>query len=106
MPLRIAVVALLALALAACGNETGSGRSLALTDCRLPNLSTAAQCGTLKVPEDRGKPDGRKIEIFAAVLAANTVTPKDDPLVAYLKRALDRAFFPELIDVRTVIGSP
>jgi tryptophan 2,3-dioxygenase len=26
--------------------------------------------------------------------------------VAYLKRALDRAFFPELIDVRTVIGSP
>jgi pimeloyl-ACP methyl ester carboxylesterase len=81
MPLRIAVVALLALAIAACGNETGSRRSLALTDCRLPNLSTAAQCGTLKVPEDRSKPDGRKIEIFAAVLAANTVTPKDDPLV-------------------------
>jgi tryptophan 2,3-dioxygenase len=26
--------------------------------------------------------------------------------VAYLKRALDQAFFPELIDVRTVIGRP
>jgi len=26
--------------------------------------------------------------------------------VSYLKRALDRPFFPELIDVRTVIGSP
>ena len=26
--------------------------------------------------------------------------------VSYLKRALDRPFFPELIDVRTVIGAP
>ena len=26
--------------------------------------------------------------------------------VSYLKRALDRPFFPELIDVRTVIGNP
>ena len=75
------LVVVLAIALAACGNETGSKRSLTLTDCRLPNLSTAAQCGTLKVPEDRSKPDGRRIEIFAAVLPANTVTPKDDPLV-------------------------
>ena len=75
------LVVVLAIALAACGSETASKRSLALTDCRLPNLSTAAQCGTLKVPEDRSKPDGRKIEIFAAVLPANTVTPTDDPLV-------------------------
>ena len=28
-------------------------RSLALAECRLPNLPTAAQCGTLEVPEDR-----------------------------------------------------
>ena len=41
------------IALAACGSEPGSKRSLALADCRLPNLSTAAQCGTLEVPEDR-----------------------------------------------------
>jgi pimeloyl-ACP methyl ester carboxylesterase len=79
MPRRLAVV--LALALAACGSEKANQRSLALTDCRLPNLSTAAQCGTLKVPEDRSKPDGRKVDIFAAVLPANTVSPKDDPLV-------------------------
>jgi len=79
MQRRLAVV--LALALAACGAETGNKRSLALTECRLPNLSMAAQCGTLEVPEDRSKPDGRKIDIFAAVLPANTVTPKDDPLV-------------------------
>jgi pimeloyl-ACP methyl ester carboxylesterase len=79
MPRRLVVV--LAIALVACGTETGSKRSLPLAACRLPNLSTAAQCGTLKVPEDRGKPDGRKIDIFAAVLPANTVNPKDDPLV-------------------------
>jgi pimeloyl-ACP methyl ester carboxylesterase len=79
MPRRLVVV--LALALAACGSETGTKRSLALAGCRLPNLSTAAQCATLQVPEDRSKPDGRKIGIFAAVLPANTLTPKDDPLV-------------------------
>jgi pimeloyl-ACP methyl ester carboxylesterase len=75
------LVVVLAIAVAACGNETGSKRSLALADCRLPNLSTAAQCGTLEVPEDRSKPDGRRIKIFAAVLPANTVSPRDDPLV-------------------------
>jgi len=75
------LVVVLAVALAACGSETGTRRSLALTDCRLPNLSTAAQCGRLEVPEDRSKPGGRRIEIFAAVLPANTVTPKSDPLV-------------------------
>jgi pimeloyl-ACP methyl ester carboxylesterase len=79
MPRRFVVV--LAIAIAACGSETANKRSLVLTDCRLPNLSTAAQCGTLKVPEDRSKPDGRKIDIFAAVLPANTVTPRDDPLL-------------------------
>jgi pimeloyl-ACP methyl ester carboxylesterase len=79
MPRRLVVV--LAIALAACGSETGTRRSLALTDCRLPNLSTAAQCATLEVPEDRSKPGGRKIGIFAAVLPANTLTPKDDPLI-------------------------
>ena len=29
-----------------------------------------------------------------------------DPKVSFLKRALDQTFFPELIDVRTVISAP
>jgi pimeloyl-ACP methyl ester carboxylesterase len=66
---------------AGCGNDTARNRTLKLGECRLPNLATAAQCGEIEVPEDRGKPGGRKIRIFAAVLPANTVTPKDDPLV-------------------------
>ena len=52
-----------------------------LVECRLPKLSTAARCGTLEVPEDRAKPDGRHIGIFVAVLPANTLSPKPDPLV-------------------------
>ena len=64
-----------------CGNDVARQRTITLGECRLPNLPTAAQCGALEVPEDRSKPEGRKIRVFAAVLAANTVNPKDDPLV-------------------------
>ncbi len=76
-----AVVAAAAALAAGCGSDGGERRSLALADCRLPNLATAAQCGELEVPEDRDRPDGRKIRIFAAVLPANAATPKEDPLL-------------------------
>ncbi|MEO8344352.1 MAG: alpha/beta fold hydrolase [Betaproteobacteria bacterium] len=83
-PFRCAVhLAVLAavLALAGCGDGAIRTRSLKLGECRLPNLSSLAQCGELTVPEDRSKPEGRKIRIFAAVLPANTLSPKDDPLL-------------------------
>jgi pimeloyl-ACP methyl ester carboxylesterase len=70
-----------ALLVAGCGRDVAQQRSLELSECRLPYLSTAAQCGAIEVPEDRGKPEGRKITIFAALLPANTVTPKEDPLL-------------------------
>jgi len=76
-----ALVALACIAvLAGCG-EPEVQRSVALSECRLPKLSTAAQCGTIEVPENRDEPDGRKISIAFAVLPANTLTPKPDPLV-------------------------
>ena len=74
-------LAFAALLLAACGNDVAQQRTLKLGECRLPRLSTAAQCGTLEVPEDRQKPAGRKIGIFVAILPASTVTPKEDPLL-------------------------
>ncbi len=79
----VVLVLVLAAALlaSACGNGGAGKRSLHLAECRLPNVPTAAQCGELLVPEDRAQPGGRKIRLFAAVLPANTVTPKDDPLV-------------------------
>jgi pimeloyl-ACP methyl ester carboxylesterase len=84
MPRSFILLALgltVALLASACGSDVARKRTLQLAECRLPNVPTAAQCGELEVPEDRSKPDGRKIKIFAAVLPANTVTPKDDPLV-------------------------
>jgi pimeloyl-ACP methyl ester carboxylesterase len=69
------------LALAGCGNDVARTRSLKLDECRLPNLPGLAQCGEIEVPEDRGKPGGRRIRIFAAVLPANTLSPKEDPLL-------------------------
>ncbi len=66
---------------AGCGDGAVRARSVVLGECRLPNLPSLAQCGELTVPEDRRKPEGRSIRIFAAVLPANTLTPKGDPLL-------------------------
>lgn len=67
--------------IAGCGSDVASKRSIVLAECRLQNLATAAQCGELEVPEDRAQPAGRKIKLFVALLLANTLSPKDDPLV-------------------------
>ena len=58
---RTAVAAALAAALlaSACGSDVAHKRTIKLGDCRLPNLPSAAQCGEVEVPEDRGKPGGR-----------------------------------------------
>jgi len=85
LPLRrcsrvLAVVTLFA-ALGGCGSGAAPTRSLRLGECRLPSLPMLARCGESVVPEDRSKPDGRKIRIFAAVLPANTLSPKPDPLL-------------------------
>jgi pimeloyl-ACP methyl ester carboxylesterase len=75
-----AVVAAVA-TVAGCDGNAARTRSLALKECRLPNLPSLAQCGEITVPEDRTRPEGRKIGIFAAVLPANTLSPKEDPLL-------------------------
>jgi pimeloyl-ACP methyl ester carboxylesterase len=80
-PVRtIAALALACLGAAACGEGGGRARTLALAECRLPRLAVAAQCGTLEVPENRDAPQGRKITLTVAVLAANTLSPRSDPL--------------------------
>jgi pimeloyl-ACP methyl ester carboxylesterase len=72
---------LLAAAVAGCGDGGGTPRrTIALTECRLPRLAVPAQCGELTVPENRDRPDGRRITLAIAVLPANTLTPKPDPL--------------------------
>lgn len=78
---RIAAAALagFAVAIAGCG-DVRAPRAVALADCRLPKLPVAAQCATLEVPENRDRPDGRKVALSIAVLPANTLDPKPDPL--------------------------
>src|SRR5262245_65740294 len=76
---RTALV-VLALGVTACGDGGTANRTLALAECRLPRLPVAAQCGALEVPENRGAPQGRRITLTVAVLPANTLTPRPDPL--------------------------
>lgn len=40
-----------------------------------------ARCGTLTVPENRTKPDSRKITLGVAIVAAEAAEPKPDPIV-------------------------
>ena len=72
--------AVAAIAIAGCGDDVTRHRSLELSECRLPRLAQAAQCGTLEVAENRAAPGGPKIKVFVGVLPANTLSPKPDPL--------------------------
>ena len=67
--------------LAGCGEHAAAARRVALAECRIPKVAQAVQCGTLDVPEDRRHPQGRRLSIFVAILPANTLSPKPDPLV-------------------------
>ena len=76
-----AAAILYALALAGCGAGPAPERRIALAECRLPKVAQAVQCGTLEVPENRDDPRGRKLSLFVAILPANTLSPKGDPLL-------------------------
>ena len=54
---------------------------IALSDCRLPEFEGPARCGQLEVPENPGKPDGRRIAIAVAVLPATGGAALPDPIV-------------------------
>src|SRR6185312_14711454 len=75
------MVVALSLSVTGCGDRAASARRIALTECRLPKVAQAVQCGTLDVPEDRQHPAGRHVSIFVARLPANTLSPKPDPVV-------------------------
>ncbi|MBL8058998.1 MAG: alpha/beta fold hydrolase, partial [Anaerolineales bacterium] len=75
--------------LAACGPATPTapepaGPAVALADCVLAAPGSAGQvdarCGTLAVPEDRARPDGRQISLRVAVVPAVSRSPRPDPL--------------------------
>jgi pimeloyl-ACP methyl ester carboxylesterase len=69
---------------------TSSVRLLAgrpLTPCTISGerpvrAKAAALCGTLRVPEDRSKPQGRTIDLRVAVVPSTAAHPASDPLFA------------------------
>src|SRR5947209_6821559 len=79
-PVMLAIMAVALLA-GCARSDQGPGRMVALHDCTVPRIAQTVRCGDIEVPENREKPDGRRISIFFAVLTANTLSPTPDPLV-------------------------
>ena len=76
-----AALALTSLVATGCSDgEDAARRSLGLSECRLPKFAVTAQCGTLTVPENRATPKARQITLTVAILPANTLSPRPDPL--------------------------
>src|SRR3954463_10810173 len=73
---------LLLLGLPLIGGATGAG--LTLKPCRLEHparmLAVPAECGSFTVPEDYAAPNGRRIELFVARVAAISLNKAPDPL--------------------------
>ncbi|MDQ6620316.1 MAG: alpha/beta hydrolase [Pseudomonadota bacterium] len=72
----------LAVTLIGCsGTDPAKTRIAATHECTLPKLVQSVRCGSIEVPENRDKPQGRNITVAFAILPANTLTPLPDPLV-------------------------
>jgi pimeloyl-ACP methyl ester carboxylesterase len=56
-------------------------RSLVLSPCRFADLTRAARCGRLSVPENPDKPLGRRLAISVAVIPATHARALADPIV-------------------------
>ncbi len=63
--------------------ESKVAASIALSDCRVKDFDSIARCATVSVPEDHANPDGKRIEIFVAVLPALARRPEADPLFLF-----------------------
>ncbi|WP_062639412.1 alpha/beta fold hydrolase [Caballeronia arationis] len=91
----VAAVCLMVACLVSACSGTGANReparaaSFQTITCPQPNIvgfpeldfPSGVQCGYLTVPENRAKPDGRRIRIFVMRAPAVSATPKHDPIV-------------------------
>jgi pimeloyl-ACP methyl ester carboxylesterase len=90
-PKRFAVSTLLLSSLAglsACSelsqNPTkANASSITLAECRVKDFDSMAKCAKVSVPEDHALPNGRRVEIFLAVLPALAQRPESDPLFLF-----------------------
>lgn len=78
--LAAALVTLSLLAVSSCA-QTASGRPTdRLRPCTSEEGPIDAYCGTLTVPEDRGRIHGRQLDLWITVLPSLSSTPLEDPL--------------------------
>jgi len=88
----VALIGVVGLLLTACGGSSTPQLTTATFEsapCPSPNVPGLPQldlgpefsCGDLSVPENRSKPDGRKIKVAVARVKAASPSPKPDPLV-------------------------
>lgn len=80
------VVTLLAFAAAgslAAASTPAAAPRLTLASCSLPGVPGEARCGRYEVPEDRSRPDGRKVSLRVVVLPATGAQRAPDPMVYF-----------------------
>ncbi|HXZ47490.1 MAG TPA: alpha/beta fold hydrolase [Usitatibacter sp.] len=81
---HLPLLAAACLAAAACNPAAdGPRRAMALTECRLPGIELAAQCGTHEVWENRATRTGRRIGIHVAIVPARARAHEPDPVVVF-----------------------
>ena len=78
-------IALVAALLSACSGSVAnkSAATIALSDCRVKYFDGVARCATVSVPEDHAQPNGKRIEIFLAILPSLARRPEADPLFMF-----------------------
>lgn len=69
------------LALWSCLGLACGATAQELSTCKLPDIAQEARCGTIEVPENWQRPEGRKLGIAVAVLPATEPKALPDPIV-------------------------
>lgn len=78
---RAALLAVGLSAAAGCGAEGGDpGARVELAPCFVPGVRAPARCGAVRVPEDRGAPGGRTIDLQVVVVPALAAAADPDPV--------------------------
>jgi pimeloyl-ACP methyl ester carboxylesterase len=57
--------------------------TISLSDCRVKNFDGVAHCATVSVPEDHALPEGKRVDIFLAILPSLARRPEADPLFLF-----------------------
>jgi pimeloyl-ACP methyl ester carboxylesterase len=63
------------------GEETATAGTNPLTSCRVEDVAQLARCGVFEIPENRDRPNGRRLPIHVVVIPATSGSSLKDPIV-------------------------